>query len=189
MNQRRRGIPEALVHSGTFQFAELVRQMNARGLGVNPDTAFPVQPAVLEIGPPLTHLCFGDDEEFFPAGVPVLGRIDVKESTGYRTWSASLPDSIAPYWCNKMLLLHDWTRPDSLDWRPLHFLEAASLLAMYPGLGAVRYFSPNGSANCTELFLRKGNMFVWCGNSPRGHHAAFTVTLQVAPDKIHERRI
>ncbi|MFA5800435.1 MAG: hypothetical protein WC840_05775 [Candidatus Peribacteraceae bacterium] len=189
MNQRRRGIPEALVCSGAFRFAELFRRMKAFGLEVNPDTAFPAQPAVLETGPALTHLCFGNDEEFFPAGVPVFGPIEVKQNGSCRTWRASLQKGIAPYWCNKMLLLHDWTRPDSLDWRPLHFLEAASLLAMYPGLGAVRYFSPNGSANCTELFLRKGNMFVWCGNSPRGHHAAFTVTLQVAPDKIHERRI
>ncbi len=187
MNQRRREIPEALVRSGAFQFAELFRRMKAFGLDVSPDTAVPAQPAVFEIGPQLTHLCYEDEEEFFPAGVPVFGPIEVKLSNGYQTWRASLPEGIAPYWCEKVLLLHAWAKPDHLVWRLLHFLEAASLLTMYPGLGAVRYFSPQGSGNCVELFLREGTMSVWCGDSPIGHHAAFTT--QGYPNSVVEERI
>jgi|GEM_PF-2460131 len=190
MTQRRRGIPEALVHSGTFQFAELFRRMRDFGLEVSQNPAVPAPPAVLWMASPLTHLCFGDDEEFFPDGVPVFGQIEVHQKNSYRSWKASLPTGVAPYWCREILLLHEWARPDPLDWRPLHFLEAASLLAMYPGLGAVRYYSAQaGSGNCVELFLREGKMYVWCGGSPLGHHAAFTITRQPAPEKVLEERI
>ena len=186
MNQRRRGIPEALVCSGAFRFAELFRRMQAFGLEVHLDTAVPAQPAVLETEPALTHLCFGDDEEFFPGGVPVSGSIVVRQRRSFTKWRASLPKDVAPYWSNGVLLLHQWAKPDPLVWRKLHFLEAVALLAMYPGLGAVRYYSPQAGSGCAELFLESGQMYVWCGDSSVGHHAAYTMTQ---PAKILEERI
>ena len=70
----------------------------------------------------------------------------------------------------------------------LHFLEAASLLATAPGLGAIRYASPNGRNGVTELYiLRKtGCAYVQCGDSPRGHHAAYT---KMGPVGIKERQL
>ena len=189
-NQRRRGIPEGLVCSGEFRFTELFRRMRNFGLAVDQCASFPIRLVDIWDAPPLTNLCFGDDEEFFPAGVPVYSLIEVRQGyANFRIWRASLPRGVAPYWCREVLLLHEWAQPDPLVWRKLHLLEAASLLSMYPCLGAVRCFSQIGSGNCAELFLRQEKMYVWDGESPSGHHAAYTTAQWFVPERILEEKI
>ncbi len=168
MTQRVREIPRNILCEG------IAARMMRFGMAVDIKTvALPTSsPSAVNFGPDLGHLCFGDDEELFPQGVPVFGPVIVTQKSGQR-WQVSLPLGVAPYWTKPILLLHDWAQPDQ-TWRKLHFLEAASLLTLNPGLGCVRYHTPNGTADCAELYFLAGKIIVECGSTPRGHHMAYT---------------
>lgn len=167
MPERRRLFPGDLIKDG------IVARMREYGLEVDSNVGFPDFPQQLLIGPPLGHLCFGDDEEVFPLGVPVLSSIIVTQENGTR-WRASLPWGVAPYWSGEVRLTHEWNKPPSRGRRFLHFLEAAGLLTLNPKLGAVKYYSQNGSNQVAELFVNRSKKFrVWCGTgTPYSHHLA-----------------
>ncbi len=179
MTQRRRAIPRNILYEG------IAARMERFGIGVDiKRVALPTYAPSLVTGPDLGHLCFGDDEEYFPDGVPVFGSVTVTQRSGQR-WQVSLPLCITPYWTNPILLLHDWAKP-ARTWRKLHFLEAVSLLTLNPGLGGVRYHSPNATAECAELYFLEGKIFVECGSTPRGHHMAYT---QMSHIDVIERKV
>lgn len=115
------------------------------------------------------HLCFGDDEEYFPQGVPVTEYLEVLDCFG-RTWIAYMKRDA--YWTGPVLLTHEWNPPGP-GRRPLNFLEAASLLGLYPTLGSVRYCSGHATCCSAELYIRPdGHMRVSCGATHRRHHWA-----------------
>lgn len=173
-------VPELIIHGIADRLTTMGLRVRSRGI-------IPAPPPnlSLEMQPPVAHCCFGNWEEFFPNGVPVLQEIYVQQGDDRGAWwKTSLPGS--PYWTGPILVLHQGTTPDLHQWRLLHFLEAASLLATAPGLGAVRYASPNGRDGRAELFLREnGKAYVLCGSTPKGHHAAYTTTRAV---QITERQ-
>ena len=161
--------------------------MERLGLKQVDSTLLPEPPTDLTVGgPPLEHLCFGDDEEFFPFGVPVFRSASVDRGSlcGIH-WRVSLPDVCKPYWSGPILLLHQWASPDWCLWRPINGLEAMGLLTMEPGLGAVRYKRPCG--DWAELFLRDGHIYADYGDTPSGHHAAYTPISAPGTDRILER--
>ena len=165
---RQRMFPDDLLKEG------IIARMRGYGLEVDSNVRFPQMPQQLLLGPPLGHLCFGDDLEVFPLGVPVLSSIIVTQDGGTR-WKGSLPYGTAPYWTGEIRLTHEWNRPPLRGRRLLHFLEAAALLTLYPGLGAVRYYSQNATDGYAELFVnRDGKFRVWCGSreTPKSHHLA-----------------
>lgn len=183
MTQTRRllNVPELMTHGIANKLTTMGLQV--RDIGI---ISSPPHDLSLEVQPVVAHHCFGQWEEFFPNGVPVLQEVLVQQESDYGPWwKATLPHR--PYWTGPILLLHQGTKPDSRYWRLLHFLEAASLLATTPGLGAVRYASPKGTDGYAEFFIRNsGKAYVWCGTTPKGHHAAYTTTGVV---QIIERRL
>lgn len=166
MNTRKRQIPRSLLYEG------IIARMRRLGLEVDDNVALPPWSPVIDFGSDLGHLCFGDDEESFPSGVPVFGSLTVMQSNGVK-WRASLPKGMAPYWTSPIRLFHQWNVPGH-GLRPLHFLEAASLLTLDPKLEAVRYYSPKGSYDSIELRVDCNGQFrTHCGSSPHDHHAAY----------------
>jgi hypothetical protein len=144
------------------------------GLDVSGLYSYPLDrfvPSSVTLGPDIGHLCFGDDEEFFPGGVPVLGGSIKVQQWGSYWWKVTL--ECPAYWTQPILLLHERTEP-AQNWRLLNFFEAAALLCMYPKLGSVRYYSPNATAGRAEIFVYDRRVYVSCGTTPRGHHAAYT---------------
>lgn len=75
------------------------------------------------------------DGGFFPCGVPIVREQQICDHHGKR-WNARLPDGKHPYWTGP-IQVSSTGKPEG--WRLLHFLEAVSLLVMYPWLQTVRY--------------------------------------------------
>lgn len=170
MHKRIRPLPRDIIVRG------IIHQMNRFGVVVcEREFCFPHgSPSTVAVGPNLGHLCFGDDEEWFQEGVPVISPIIIPWK-GSNPFKVTLQEPSLPYWTGPVRLLHEWAEPDERMWRMLNLLEGASLLAMDPGLGSVRCRSIHATNRCVELFMENGRMFVWQGMTPPGHHAAYTM--------------
>jgi hypothetical protein len=166
----------------------LIHEMRRRGVDIDSWGAVPnCHHGQLNITPDLKHLCFGDDEEVFPDGVPVFSGVTVTQRNGAK-WRARLPVGWKPYWTGPIILSHQWNKFGN-GRRLLHFLEAVSLLAMHPILGGIRYASQSGTNGLAELYLNPEGMFrVDCGNDKNEWHHAATVEgpspLRIAEDKV-----
>jgi hypothetical protein len=125
----------------------------------------------LDYGTPLKgiHECGRDQEELIPGVLVFDCKYEQASCGGW--WMPS--ERFYPYWLHPVLIMHDGKLPDGTKWRKLTSCEAVSCLAQNRWLGAIRYASKHCSSYCCEACVHRGQVYVSCGESRKGHHAAY----------------